>query len=165
MNWYAIFCKPRGEETAETNLKNQGYVVYLPRLLTQRHRAGKWVDRIEPLFPRYLFLKPRDTEQSLGPVRSTFGVSNVVRFGSQPAVVSDDLIEHLREREESVAGVVVHRTVFNAGSAVKFVCGPFSGLEAIFSKEAGTERVIVLLEILGKMNSLRVDRDWLVPAA
>jgi len=36
--WYTVFCKPCGEKTAETNLENQGYAVYLPRLLTQRRR-------------------------------------------------------------------------------------------------------------------------------
>jgi transcription antitermination factor NusG len=105
--WYTVFCKPCGEKTAETDLENQGYAVYLPRLLAQRRRAGKWVKRIEPLFARYLFLKP--------------------------------------------------------GAAVKFSDGPLQGLEGIFSKETGEKRVIVLLNLLGKINTLRVNRDWLVP--
>jgi hypothetical protein len=45
------------------------------------------------------------------------------------------------------------------------VDGPLQGLEGVFSKETGEERVIVLLDLLGKMNSLRVNRDWLVPVA
>lgn len=164
-SWYTVFCKPRGEETAEANLNNQGYTVYLPRLLTQRRRAGKWVDRIEPLFPRYLFLRPRDAAQSLAPVRSTLGVASMVKFGARVAVVSNELIEALRTREDSSAGVHVHRKVFEPGGTVKFVDGPFSGLQAIFTKETGSERVIVLLELLGKMNRLSVDRAWLAPAA
>jgi transcriptional antiterminator RfaH len=96
--WYTVFCKPHGEKTAETNLENQGYAVYLPRLLTSRRRAGKWVKRIEPLFPRYLFLRPRDARQSLAPVRSTLGVTSLVRFGGQPAVVPDVVVDALRAR-------------------------------------------------------------------
>jgi len=164
-SWYTIFCKPRGEQTAESNLNNQGFSVYLPRLLTQRRRAGKWVDSIEPLFPRYLFLRPRDAAQSLAPVRSTLGVASMVRFGAQPALVSSDLVEALRAREDAAAGVHVHRTVFKSGAEVKFVDGPFAGLQGIFDKETGAERVIVLFELLGKMNSLTVDRRWLVSAA
>ena len=129
-NWYTVFCKPRGEQTAEANLTNQGYTVYLPRLLVQLRRAGKCVDRIDPLFPRYLFLKPRDAAQSIAPVRSTLGVAYVVRFGAQPALVSNDLIDALRAREDSTAGVHVHRPVFKIGAAVKFVDGPLSGLDA-----------------------------------
>jgi transcriptional antiterminator RfaH len=163
--WYAVFCKPRGEETAETNLENQGYIVYLPRLLNRIWRAGKRVQRIEPLFPRYLFLKRRDAAQSLAPVRSTLGVTGLVRFGGQPAVVSGELIEALRAREEPASGTHVRRALFQPGAPVKFAAGPFAGLEAIFGKETGAERVTVLLEMLGKTNRLQVDRDWLVPAA
>ncbi len=161
--WYTVFCKPRGERTAEANLGNQGYAVYLPRLLTQRRRAGKWVKRIEPLFPRYLFLKPRDAGQSLAPVRSTLGVASLVRFGGQPAVVSDAVVEALRARQDPAGGVHLHHTVLKPGAAVKFTDGPLQGLEGIFSKETGEERVFVLLDLLGQMNCLRVNRDWLVP--
>jgi transcriptional antiterminator RfaH len=163
--WYTVFCKARGEALAEANLANQGYHVYLPRLLSRRRRAGKWVQSIEPLFPRYMFLKLRDAQQSLAPVRSTIGVANLVRFGGQPAVFSDSLMQELREREDPVAGAHAGRELFKAGEVVKFVEGPFSGLEAVFSKKSGDERVIVLLEILGKTNSLRVDSGWLAPAA
>ena len=161
--WYAVFCKVRGEETAAANLDNQGYTVYLPQLLAQCRRAGKWVDRLGPLFPRYLFLKPRDAAQSLAPVRSTLGVINLVRFGGQPAVLPDSVVEALRACQDTGAGVHLHRTVFKPGAAVKFVEGPLLGLEGIFSKETGEERVIVLLDLLGKMNRMRVSRDWLVP--
>lgn len=163
--WYTVFCKPRGEKTAEANLINQGYTVYLPRLLTQRRRAGKWVDKVEPLFPRYLFLKPRDAQQSLAPVRFTLGVTGLVRFGWQPAMVSDALIEELRARQDPETGVHVRQTVFKRGAPVKFIDGPLAGLEGVFGMDTGTERVVVLLELLGKMNRLKVNRDWLAPAA
>jgi len=162
-HWYAVFCKPRGEETAAVNLDNQGYMVYLPRLLTQCRRAGEWVERIGPLFPRYLFLKPRDAAQSLGPVRSTLGVMNLVRFGGQPALIPDNVVEALRARHDPASGVHVQRTAFRPGAAVQIVEGPLRGLEGIFSKETGDERVIVLLDLLGKINSIRVSRDWLTP--
>lgn len=164
--WYAAFCKPRREAVAELNLNKQGYAVYLPQLLVRRRRAGKWGHYIEPLFPRYLFVKPRDDAQSLAPVRSTIGVVDFVRLGGRPAVVSDALIEELRERQDAAAADTRHDPVmFQPGMPVKFVDGPLSGLEAIFSKATGSERVIVLLELLGKMNALRVDLDWLAPAA
>ena len=65
--WYAVMCKPRQEMLAEANLANQGYRVFLPRLATQTRRAGKWIETIEPLFPRYLFVAPNDERQSLVP--------------------------------------------------------------------------------------------------
>ena len=44
--WYAVMCKPRQEALAETNLANQGYQVFLPRLATQARRAGEWLETI-----------------------------------------------------------------------------------------------------------------------
>jgi len=160
-HWYTIFCKPRGEATAEGNLQHQGYSVYLPRMQIRRRRAGKWVDSVEPLFPRYLFLKPRDVAQSIAPVRSTPGVSDLVRFGGQPALVSETLIEALLARQDPDSGTHVQRTAFKPGARVKFIDGPFVGLEGIFSLELGMERALVLLDLLGKMNKLKVSRDWL----
>jgi len=71
--WYAVLCKPRREALAETNLVNQGYRVYLPLLATQHRRDGKWVDTVEPLFPRYLFIAAGREQQGFAAVRSTLG--------------------------------------------------------------------------------------------
>jgi transcriptional antiterminator RfaH len=57
------------------------------------------------------------------------------------------------------------RKEFKPGDTVKFLEGQFSGLEAVFSRKSGEERVIVLLEILGKTNRLKIESDWLAPAA
>lgn len=163
--WYAVFCKPRGEITAHLNLVNQGYQVYLPRLQSKRRKAGKWIDVSEPLFPRYLFVRPCDAGQSLSPVRSTLGVSGIVRFGTQPAVVSNELIDALRMREDPVSGACVTEEIFTPGGTVRFLEGPFAGLDAVFSKKSGDERVVVLLDVLGKTNSLKVNPGWLMPCA
>lgn len=163
--WYTVYCKARSEAVAETNLRNQEYYVYLPRLLSRRRRSGKWTDCIEPLFPRYLFVKPRSTVQSLAPIRSTLGVSGLVCFGGQPAVVPDDVIEVLRRREDPVSGACAVEDVFQPGDTVTFLDGPFMGIDAVFSRKTRDDRLVVLLEILGKTNSLKVDPGWLAPAA
>ena len=40
--WHAVLCKPRRETLAEANLRNQGFEVYLPRMLGLRRNAGCW---------------------------------------------------------------------------------------------------------------------------
>ncbi len=161
--WYAVLCKPRREVVAETNLVNQGFRVYLPRLATQARRAGKWIDTVEPLFPRYLFVAPENERQSLAPVRSTLGVSGLVQFGGQPATIPDAAVEILREKHDPVTGACASRNVFAPSAPVKFRAGPFAGLEGVFEAESGDARVFVLLDFLGKINRVKVARDWLVP--
>lgn len=163
--WYAVVCKPRCEARAELNLINQGYEVFLPRLAIQIRRDGKWVDSVEPLFPRYLFLTTRNERQGLSPVRSTLGVSDLVRIGGQPATIPEEVIESLRERQDPATGACAKRSLFQPGAHVQFRAGPFAGLDGVFNVDAGEDRVFVLLEFLGKINKVKVSRDWLVPAA
>ena len=163
--WYAVFCRPRREALAEENLLRQGYRVFLPRLATKARRKGRWADVSEPLFPRYLFVAAADARQSLAPVRSTFGVSHLVRFGGQPAIVADELVETLRQRHDPLSGACVITKVFTPGDKVILRSGPMSGIEGVFEIEAGADRVYVLLELLGSINRVKVARNWLVPAS
>ena len=54
--WYLVQSKPRNEARALENLLRQGYETYLPLIEVERLQRGKLLKRLEPLFPRYLFL-------------------------------------------------------------------------------------------------------------
>ena len=98
--WYAVQTKPRQERVAEDNLARQDYTTYLPRLKTSKHRRGQWVDVVEPLFPRYLFIHVDPDEHSIAPVRSTLGVANLVRFGHRLKPVPTRVIDYLKQHED-----------------------------------------------------------------
>lgn len=164
--WYAVCCKPRQESIAQENLERQDFQVYLPRLQTRKRRGGKWVEAVEALFPRYLFIRINPAAQSTACVRSTRGACGLVRFGALPAVVPDDIIEAIRQREDAASGL--HRDAepqFAEGEPILLVDGPFAGVEGIFAQQGGESRVIVLLELLGKANKVAVQRDWIAKAA
>lgn len=164
--WYAVCCKPRQEAVAEENLVRQDFHVYLPRIRIRRRRRGQWVDAVEVLFPRYLFIRIDPLRRNTAPVRSTRGVVGLVRFGGQPAVVPDGVIDALLQCEDPASGLHQdNRPLFCAGDRIKLVEGPFAGMEAVFAEQDGEKRVIVLLELLGKANKVRVARDWVTRAA
>ena len=144
----------------------QNFQIYLPRIRIRRHRRGKWIDAIEVLFPRYLFIRIDPLQRNMAPVRSTRGVVGLVRFGGQPAVVPDEVIDALMQCRDPASGLHHEsRTPFCAGDRIKLVDGPFAGMEAVFAEQDGEKRVIVLLELLGKSNKVRVARDWVAKAA
>ena len=62
--------------------------------------------RIEPLFPRYLFLNAIADQQSLGPVRSTRGVSTLVRFGLELARLPETVMNAINNRCDPETGLV-----------------------------------------------------------
>ena len=73
-NWFAVVSKPRQEHTALENLQRQGFECFLPMAENPYQRRSKKHKRIiEPLFPRYLFLKAIASHQNLAPVRSATG--------------------------------------------------------------------------------------------
>ena len=164
--WFAACCKPRQEAVAEENLLRQGFHVYLPRIRIRQRRRGQWLDAIEVLFPRYIFIRIDPVRRSTAPVRSTRGVVGLVRFGGQPAVVPDAVMDALLEREDSESGLHQdNRPLFCAGEPIKLVDGPLAGMEGVFTQQDGERRVIVLLELLGKANRISVSRDWIARAA
>jgi len=159
--WYLIHTKPSGETQAVRNLERQGYEVYLPRVVQTVRRAGRWLERVAPLFPRYLFLRLNQGQQPLGPVAFTLGVAGIVRFGSRYKVVPDRVVGDLQARAEPQTGL--HRLSCKpklaAGTAVRVSSGPFDGLEGVFEREAGADRVVVLLELLGQSSTVCVSVD------
>jgi transcriptional antiterminator RfaH len=165
LRWYVIHTKWAGETVAESNLQRQGYEVYLPRLAQTVRRRGRLQERIVPLFPRYLFLRLHEGSQVLGPVRSTTGVTNVVRFGSSYATVPEQLIQVLQARADPETGL--HRMPAPAlpapGSTIKIADGPFDGLEGVFECESGEDRAVVLLNMLGRNTRVQIPIDFILP--
>lgn len=146
--WYLVHTKPRQELIALENLSRQGYGCYLPLLSVQKVRRGKSHVVPQPMFARYLFVQLSTDEHapSWAPIRSTLGVSQLVRFGGRPAKVSDDLVQRLRQREQAMPT----EQLFQAGETVLVSQGPWAGLEAIYQMTDAQERAVVLLTILSK---------------
>jgi transcriptional antiterminator RfaH len=162
--WFLIYTKPRQEQTAQTQLTRQGYRVYLPMIEQHRRRGGKRIHVIEPLFPRYLFIHLDTCTDDWGPIRSTIGVSLLVRFGQAPASAPDALIDLLRARESASGLHVVSGPDFKSGQPVRVSYGVMQGYEGIFVAANGRERVLVLLDILGRKVRASVDPDQLQAA-
>ncbi len=150
MHWYLVHTKPRQENCALDNLQRQGYPCYLPTLPAEKLRQGTLTVASEPLFPRYLFIQLGQgaSAQSWAPIRSTKGVSQLVRFGAEPAKVADGLIEALRAREAAVQAVP--QRLFRPGERVRLTEAPFAGIEGIYQMADGERRVMVLIELLSK---------------
>jgi len=116
------------------------------------------VVRTESLFPRYVFLRSDPSLQSLAPIRSTRGVTGVVRFGGEPASVPDAVIAQILARIDPEDGFVrLGVPDLLPGAAVRINEGPFTGLDAIFVSYHSDDRVRLLLQMLGS------EREIVIP--
>jgi transcriptional antiterminator RfaH len=164
VDWYLVHARPRQEGVAAEHLERQGYAAYLPRLRLPRLRRSRWHEAIEPLFPRYLFAGVRAAEQSLHPIRSTRGVSTLVRSGERYRPVPRDMLASLQARADDEGLHRLHRDEFAPGARVRILAGPFAGLEAAFESRQGQDRVRVLLEIIGAATAATLPASLVVPA-
>ena len=158
-NWYLIHTKPKQESIAKDNLKKQNYLVYLPMVIVRRKRRNRSIRVIETLFPRYLFINLDDATDDWSPIRSTIGVSSLVRFGVIPAKISEDLIATIKKRENEEGIHELQAGDFEEGQKVRIAEGPFEGYEAIFKSKSGQERAVLLINIAQNLSRIQIDID------
>ena len=158
-SWYLIYTKPKGEKLARTNLERQKFTTYLPSVLNKIRQRGRTIKSIQPMFPRYLFINLSDQTDDWGPIRSTIGVSNLVRFGMNPAKVPENLIEKLKENESGKGFYELPQGEYQPGDNLIIVDGPFEGYEATLFSQNAQNRVLVLLKIAEKHIKVLLDQS------
>ena len=158
-SWYLIYTKPRGENLAKEHLERQGYDVYLPLIFAKKKQNQRTVKLIEPMFARYLFICLSDQSDDWRPIRSTIGVSKLVRFGDNHAKVPSKLIDDLRENENTDGYHDYPEKEINLGDNVLITEGPFEGYKASLFSRNSDERVVVLLNIAEKHIKLQINQS------
>jgi len=164
--WYVVQTRPRDEATAVLHLSRQGFENYLPRFLKRRRHARK-VDIVPtPLFPGYLFVALDLSASRWRSIQGTVGVSRLVCRGDSPAPVPEGIVEGIREREDAGGWVVMRpATALREGQSVEISNGPFAELRGIFEGLDSRERVVVLLNLLGREVRTRVPLGWVQATA
>ena len=155
--WHVVHTKPRAEARALENLERQGFEVFLPMITLQKVRRAKLVNVTEPMFSRYLFLRTSDAMQDLSVVRSTLGVSQLVRFGTVPAKVPHAWVEAMRLQPS------IEETLLKSGDMVLIADGMLKGLEAVYMQPDGELRAMVLIELLSKAHLVSYEVSSLLP--
>ncbi|MDU4249214.1 transcription/translation regulatory transformer protein RfaH [Pseudomonas sp.] len=157
--WYLVQCKPRQDLRALANLQQQHYECLLPMRQVERISHGILQLRSEPLFPGYLFIELDTLQDNWMPIRSTRGVSQIVRFDNTPLPVPHSVMEGVRSHTAAVA------RLFQAGDRVRISGSGSLEVEAIFEARDGAERVILLLNLLQRESRVSVPVIQVQPIA
>ena len=156
-DWYLAYTKPRQEEMARVHLDHQGFVTYLPLFKKFKKTEQGPISVFEPMFPRYLFFRPGKAGQSISVVRSTKGVTTLVRFGFEPAVIDDALLQRIRQLEEDRNHATLQElSNLKAGQAVRLKHTALGGMDGLI-QSVSSKRVAVLLEILGRPTVVQLE--------
>ena len=149
--WYAVYTQARMEKWARSNLWERGHEVYSPQYLKQRRHARKtdWVPT--PLFPRYLFVAVDPENLSRRSINSAAGVINLVTFGDRPATMADTIIQEIRAREDEAGHVkLVDPKSLIPGEQVRLCSGALADHMGFFERKSDADRVVILLNLLGR---------------
>ena len=153
--WYLVQTKARRESLARENLERQHYRIWLPRLRVRRPRS----ERVEPLFPGYLFIRLSPDVDDFGPIRSTLGVLRLVKFGAAYARVPDAWVDELRSHATTDDVCKVMQRPLVPGDKVEIVDGALAGYEAMVTELRGRDRVALMLKVAGKHVALVAPSD------
>lgn len=157
MNWYAIYTKPKAEDTVSERLRQAGIEVYNPKLIVKKYRKNGYQALQEALFPCYIFGK-FDTQRHAWMITYTRGVRRIVGANGTPWPVSDEIIDCIRSSEKNGC-VRVNTEELKCGDILRIADGPLAGLTGIFKRVIkGTERVFLLLNAIGYQARAIVER-------
>ncbi|MEO9599252.1 transcriptional activator RfaH [Parasphingorhabdus sp.] len=158
--WHLAQYKPNCAMIAKHNLARQGFEVFLPLETNTRISRGKFIEKIMPFFPGYLFVGLADGSSPLNAIRSTYGVSQLVRFGTKAADVPAQLIVELKSRCNK-DGLIGKNVIFEEGEKVRVTDGPFANLVGQVERTVSDRRVWLLLDVMGKKTKVSVARPVL----
>lgn len=149
--WYVIRTKQYKEQAVKQCASSFVQDVYLPLLKTKRRGLGRLIERIEPLFPCYLFSRFSLNEAHYRLMHSP-GVIGIVCLGAEACEVDPLIVENIKSREANGL-IVINPKRFRPQQRVTIREGPLRGIEAVFERYlSGSERVAVLMDSIGRGN-------------
>ena len=133
--------------------------------LKRRSHARKIDEVAAPLFPRYIFVRIDMATQRWRSIQSTFGVAGLVLNGSEPAPVPPPILRALREREGENGYIKLdQRPKFALGDKARVIAGAFAENLALFEGLADHDRIVILLDMLGRKVRVSIEADMVATA-
>lgn len=161
-NWYCVKCKHGKEQIAAKELnKNLGIQVFFPLLSRKIKTVNRTKVWLEALFPGYIFAK-LSVVDSYYSVSHTIGVSYIVRFGNRFPTVPGEVIEELlaaTRKEPTIEAPI------EIDAQIIFCSGPLEGFLGRVIHLVSSDRVRVLVELLGRPACVDVSLNRVIPAA
>lgn len=155
--WFLAQLKPNCDFIAERNLMQQGFRTFLPLERKIRRHRGRLRSVKSPYFPGYIFVGVEANASPWRAIHSTYGVSRLVSFGLQPALVPPKIVEELLVFCDA-DGCIENLSPLTEGDEVQVRDGPLANFTGKIEKLAPNERAWVLIDIMGKATRSLVRR-------
>jgi transcriptional antiterminator RfaH len=158
--WYVAKTRPNAENKALFHLERQGFDVYLPRFLRRIKHARRTSWQPRPLFPNYVFVAMPSTNLRWRAINSTIGIAHLICDERGPVPVPAGIVEDLRHQEDGSGLILTGRKVpFAKGVKVEVMSGAFADHVGRFVAATDDERVVILLDFMGRQVATKLTLD------
>lgn len=161
--WYVVYTQPHREFRAQEQLAAQGFQTFLPRYRKTVRHARKLMTVSAAFFNRYLFVSLDLGRDQWRSVNGTFGVTSLISEGMYPVPVPQGVVESLIGISDA-DGFVRPGDCLQPGQRVRILTGPFAEQIGELVRLDGARRVRVLLQLLGGVVAVSMERDQLMSA-
>jgi transcriptional antiterminator NusG len=163
--WYVIHCYSGYENKVKHNLEqfieSMGMAdrileVVVPTEDEIEVREGKRQTVERRVFPGYILVRMKMSEETWQVVRNTPGVTRFVGMGNRPQPLSQQEVDQIMQRMQAEAPKI--KVNFRTGQKVRITDGPFADFMGIVDK-IDTERakVTVLVSFFGRETPVELD--------
>lgn len=147
--WLICSYKSNEFKRVESNLLNQSFDFYLPKIIIKKVNSKP---KKQVLFPGYIFVKT--CPENYGALKYTMGIKSIIKFGKNLAYISNEDIKAIEIAEQaSKIDPVIPK--IHIGQDVLISKGSLKGNMVKICSLPSKERVEVLLSFLGSLR--RVD--------
>ena len=155
--WLVATYKINETNRVESNLANQNFDYYLPKIKVQKPNSNL---AEEVLFPGYIFIKTRLEDYSS--IKYTIGIKKVVRFGNSIPSLTNKEIESIQFIEKLSKSKPLS-TKIKIGQEAIVADGPFKGTLVKICSLPSKGRTEVFLTILGHLRRVKIlEEDLLI---
>lgn len=175
MQWYVLKVQSNREKSIRESLlrriKREGLEEYFGEIVIPTEKivetkGGKKKVKEQKLFPGYMMIQMRLTDESWYLVRDTSGVGDFTGAAGQPTAMDEHevrrMLGEVEEGEEAKAAQPVVKFSIEVGDTVKVKEGAFESFEGtVDSLDPASGKVKVMIEIFGRSTEVELEH-WQV---
>jgi transcription antitermination factor NusG len=155
-NWLVAIYKSNEVKKVESNLLNQNFDFYLPKITIKKINAKP---KVEVLFPGYIFVNT--SLENYSALKYTMGIKNIIKFGDNISCIASEEIEAIQMVEEKSKLDPVASQI-QIGQDVMIAKGSLAGSIVKVCSLPSKERVGILLSFLGSVRRVTISEKDLV---
>ena len=143
--WFIASYKIKEIKRLETNLINQKFEYYLPKITTKKINSSS---KEEVLFPGYIFINT--ISENYSALKYTMGIKKIIKFGDNVSHISDEEIQAMQMVEDRSKIDPIAEKI-QIGQDVIIAKGSLKGVMVKICSLPSKERVGIFLNLLGSV--------------